>query len=161
MAFLIDGHNLIPKMAGLSLRDIDDEQQLIEILQNYCRLRRRSVEVFFDNAPPGYSRKQCSGSVTAHFIRQGMTADSAITHRLKTLERAARNCTVVSSDRRVQLEARAAGAQVLSSDAFAEQIQQILQEDTVNGEDPSRMDSPSESDLQEWMRLFGINDGDQ
>ena len=31
MPYLIDGHNLIPKM-GLKLADLDDEMQLIELL---------------------------------------------------------------------------------------------------------------------------------
>ena len=56
MPLIIDGHNLIPKIPGLSLQAIDDETQLVELLGEYCRLSRRQVEVFFDNAPPGVPR---------------------------------------------------------------------------------------------------------
>ena len=38
MPYLIDGHNLIPKVAGLSLKAVDDEMQLIELLQEFCRI---------------------------------------------------------------------------------------------------------------------------
>jgi len=54
MPYLIDGHNLIPKM-GLRLEDFDDELALMEQLNEFCRLSRRGqVEVYFDNAPIGY-----------------------------------------------------------------------------------------------------------
>jgi len=79
MPYLIDGHNLIPKIAGLSLQDIDDETRLVEMLQDYCRRRgKKGVEVFFDNAPPGQPSKRVYGTVTAHFVRTGRTADAAI-----------------------------------------------------------------------------------
>ncbi len=53
MLILIDGHNLIPKIPGMSLADLDDENQLIPLLQTYCRKRRNTVEVYFDRAPVG------------------------------------------------------------------------------------------------------------
>ena len=43
MPYLIDGHNLIPKL-GLRLDSLDDEEQLIPRLQEFCRLRRAQVE---------------------------------------------------------------------------------------------------------------------
>jgi hypothetical protein len=48
MPYLIDGHNLIPKL-GLRLDSMDDEQELVVILQEYARLeRKKQVEVYFD-----------------------------------------------------------------------------------------------------------------
>ena len=37
MPYLIDGHNLIPKVRGLSLQSMDDEMELVELLQEFCR----------------------------------------------------------------------------------------------------------------------------
>ena len=102
MPFLIDGHNLIPKIPGLNLQALDDEEQLIKLLQEYCRRQRKQVEVFFDNAPPGGVRARNFGLVIARFVRQGSTADQAIRERLTRLGRLARNWTVVSSDLAVQ-----------------------------------------------------------
>ncbi len=110
MPFLIDGHNLIPKIPGLNLQALDDEEQLIKLLQEYCRRQRKQVEVFFDNAPPGGVRARNFGLVIARFVRQGTTADQAIRERLTRLGRLARNWTVVSSDLTVQSWARAAQA---------------------------------------------------
>ena len=101
MSYLIDGHNLIPKL-GLRLNSPDDEMQLIGILQEFCRLQRREAEVYFDGAPVGQAHTQKVGIVTAHFVRLGTTADSAIKNRLEKLGRGARNWIVVSSDREVK-----------------------------------------------------------
>ena len=83
MPYIIDGHNLIPKIQGLSLQDIDDEMQLVEMLQDFCRSRGKKVEVYFDNAPPGQLKAQKFGHVTAFFVRAGITADMAIKQKLR------------------------------------------------------------------------------
>jgi hypothetical protein len=41
MPFLVDGHNLIPKLQGLTLEEIDDEVHLIELLQTYAGVAAR------------------------------------------------------------------------------------------------------------------------
>ena len=41
MGYLIDGHNLIPKIPGMSLRMEDDEQELIQLLQDFSRYKRK------------------------------------------------------------------------------------------------------------------------
>jgi predicted RNA-binding protein with PIN domain len=48
MQYLIDGHNLIPKVPGLSLSDPDDEEQLINKLSGWARISRQKIIVFFD-----------------------------------------------------------------------------------------------------------------
>jgi len=155
MPYLVDGHNLIPKVPGLRLEEIDDEVQLIDLLQNYARLSRKVVEVYFDNAPPGQPRLRSYGGVTAHFVRQGQTADQAISARLKRLGSAARNWTVVSSDGQVQAAARAARARVLSSEAFAHQL---LSTGDSREEPTAAERSLSEDEVDEWMKLFGLDE---
>lgn len=122
MSYLIDGHNLIAAVPGIHLDQVDDETQLIQALGGFCRRRKKRVEVFFDNAPPGQPRTRKYGMVTAHFIRQGRTADQAIVARLRQIGRAAPNWTVVTSDREVQAAARAARAQLITSQDFARQL---------------------------------------
>jgi hypothetical protein len=157
MPYLIDGHNLIPKVPGLTLQAMDDELQLIELLQEFCRRQRKQVEVFFDNAPPGYARARTFGLVTARFVRQGMSADAAIRLRLGRLGRQARNWTVVSSDQSVQSAARAAQAQYLSSETFAALLRQAMDESIKDsGENADIQLEPGE--LDEWMQLFGKGD---
>jgi len=149
MPYLIDGHNLIPKL-GLRLDSIDDEMELIAILQEFCRLERRQVEVFFDGAPASQSGTRKLGAVSAHFVRLGTTADDAIRNRLKRLGKSARNWTVVSSDRQVQANAHASQAEVISSDAFAG----LLKQARNSAPKPNDDRKISQQEVEEWLKLF-------
>jgi predicted RNA-binding protein with PIN domain len=150
MSYLVDGHNLIPKL-GLRLDSLDDEMQLINILQEFCRLERRTAEVYFDGAPVGQARTQKFGIVTAHFVRVGTTADSAIKLRLEKMGRSAKNWIVVSSDHAVQSSARSVHADVISSDNFAEQLRR-----STTKKSKSNIDNKlSSEEVDEWLKLFG------
>jgi uncharacterized protein len=151
MPYLIDGHNLIPNVAGIQLTDPDDETRLVSLLQDFCRERRKTVEVFFDRAPAGQAGTRRFGRVRAQYVREGMTADDAIMGRLAQLGKKARNYTVVSSDRQVQQAARAVHAQVLSSQAFAKGLRSL--ESPGSGDDGrGRLLSPEE--VTAWEELF-------
>ena len=150
MPYLIDGHNLIPKL-GLRLDSVDDEMELISILQEYCRPERKQVEVFFDGAPTPHAGIRKLGIVTAHFVRRGTTADNAIRNRVKGLGKGARNWTVVSSDRQIQAEARAAQAEVVSSDSFAS----LLKQARTSAPKPTTERKLSKEELDDWLKQFG------
>ena len=150
MPYLIDGHNLIPKL-GLRLDSPDDELELVAILQEFCRLERRQAEVFFDAAPSPHAGTRKLGAVTAHFSPIGASADNAIHNRLKKLGKASKNWTVVSSDREVQSNARAAQAEVVSSDEFAKTLKHVMNSPRISKTE--RM--VSESEIEEWIKLFG------
>jgi len=151
MPYLVDGHNLIPKV-GLRLDSFDDELELVTILQEFSRLHRRQVEVYFDGAPADQAGTRRLGTVKAYFVRAGTTADAAIARRLRKMGRAAKNWTVVSSDRQVQAEARNVRAEVLSSDEFARLLYQTPRGETTKPA-ADRKISPAEVD--EWMKIFG------
>jgi predicted RNA-binding protein with PIN domain len=159
MPYIIDGHNLIPKIPGLSLDAMDDEMQLVQLLQEFCQRTRKEVEVYFDNAPAGQMRARTFGLVLARFVRQGVSADDAIRARLTKLGNVARNWTVVSSDHAVQTAARAARARVLSSEEFSRLLINSLSE---KGSDAgSRTDQAMGKDeLTDWLHLFGSPDED-
>jgi predicted RNA-binding protein with PIN domain len=141
MPYIIDGHNLIPESPGLDLQDIDDELQLIEMLQEFCRLRRKQVEIYFDNAPPGQLRVQKFGHVTAFFARAGQSADQAISQKLHLLGK----------------KARAARATVISSQNFAIQLMQTIANSGTN-DASSKETVMSPQELEEWLKLFGEDD---
>jgi len=149
MPYLIDGHNLIPKL-GLRLDSIDDEMELIAILQEFCRIERKQVDVYFDGAPAPQAGTRKLGPITAHFVRLGATADNAIRQRLKKLGRTAKNWTVVSSDRQVQAEARAVHAEVTSSDSFARRLKQARDSAPKSAEEHKL----SSQEVEEWLKLF-------
>jgi predicted RNA-binding protein with PIN domain len=150
MPYLIDGHNLIPKL-GLRLDSLDDEEQLIPRLQEFCRMRRAQVEVYFDGALPGQASTRKAGAVTAHFVRKGSSADAAIEFRLARLGKAARNWIVVSSDRRVQGAASAAHAGVLSSEDFAREMSRAQAKRTST---PNQAATLAPDEVEEWLDIF-------
>jgi predicted RNA-binding protein with PIN domain len=160
MPYIIDGHNLIPKIPGLDLEAADDEVQLIEMLQEFCRRTQKKVDVYFDNAPPGQPRARNYGIVTARFVRAGSTADDAIRSRLARMGRSARNWTVVSSDREVQASARSARARFISSEEFAVLLMQSLAKSAPDSDQrPDASLSPQE--VKDWMELFRKDKPDQ
>ena len=115
MPIIIDGHNLIPKINGINLSDLDDEMALIEILINYANIHRKKIEVYFDDGAIGCEGSQQFGRVIAFFVRSNITADQAIINRLKNINDSAHNWIVVSSDRWIQKNARQIGAKIISS----------------------------------------------
>ncbi len=149
MPYLIDGHNLIPKM-GLRLDSPDDEMELVVILQAFYKGDRKPIDVYFDGAPAPHAGTRKLGAVTAHFVKLGSTADNAIRLRLKSLGKSAKNWTVVSSDRRVQIEAKDAHAEVISSDSFAVMLKQA-RTSAPKATDDRKL---SEDEINEWVRLF-------
>jgi len=161
MPYLIDGHNLIPKVAGLDLGELDDEMRLVELLQLFCQREHRQVEVYFDKAPPGQPRARIFGAVIARFVPEGKTADQAIQARLIRLGRAARNWTVISSDREVQAAARAHRSPTLSSESFARRLQQTLQ-GPPSSDEASSTAALTSDELEYWLELLnGKDSGDQ
>jgi len=150
MPYLIDGHNLIPKV-GLRLDSPDDEMELVAILQEFARLKRQQVEVYFDGAPIGYDGARKLGTVRVHFVRLGQTADNAIHARLNNMAKDARNWIVVSSDREVQTAARVAHAQAISSEEFVK----ILKAAVSSASKPSTVDKKlSPAEVEEWLKIF-------
>jgi len=155
--YIIDGHNLIPKLPGRSLREIDDEMALVELLQTFSRVRRKQVAVYFDGAPPGQAGERVYGTIRATFVPAGISADSAIRRRLAELGRRARGLTVVSSDREVQANARAAGAGVVSSEEFAQMLLEAAAPARKPPEPNPAKEGVSAGELGEWLDLFGID----
>lgn len=151
MPYLIDGHNLIP-MLGINLSSLDDEEALINLLNQYCRIARKGqVEIFFDNAYPGGARTMKRGAVTVTFVRKPMIADRAIHLRLTHLKNNAKNWTVISSDRMVQAEARSLGAKVITSAEFAQTVREALR----SGATSTGGSTISSHEVNEWLEIFG------
>ncbi|NLG99033.1 MAG: NYN domain-containing protein [Chloroflexi bacterium] len=171
MSLIIDGHNLIPKIPGLTLDKIDDEERLIDLLQLYAGLRGKEIDVFFDGAPPGQSGVRAYGRIRAHFVAAGLTADEAIRRYLVSLGRRARNMTVVTSDRMVQANARRLQAGVMPAEDFARELSAARAEESRRSElaktqrapgrqpagERSRPPAMSPKELQGWLDLFGID----
>ena len=151
MHYIIDGHNLIPHVRGLSLSDPEDETKLLELLNRFQRVRRANITVYFDRAPLGQNGTRRYGSIKAVFMQTGKTADLAIMEALAKNKTAAKSITLVSSDRQVIAAGRERHTKVLSSAQFAQEIEIALTETSS----PERQDlSMSSGEVEEWLNLF-------
>ena len=157
MPYLVDGHNLIGQVPGIQLDDPDDEARLISLLRTFCARTGRGVTVYFDHRAPGSENPPSGGGLSVYFVTQPRTADQAIQTHLQRLRKEARNWTVISSDRAVQLAAQQSGARSLGSSTFARQL--------LGRESPpetsEKPDAPSsEEDIARWESLFHREDQD-
>ena len=150
MPYLIDGHNLIPKV-GLHLNSPDDEMELVAILKEFARLKRQQVEVYFDGAPIGQAGTRKLGTVRAHFVPLGQTADSAIRSRLNRMEKDAKNWIIVSSDHEVQSAARVVRAQIVTSEEFVKMLRAATNSAPKASTENKKL---SAQEVDEWLKLF-------
>jgi predicted RNA-binding protein with PIN domain len=153
MNYMIDGHNLISKIPGLSLSIPDDEEQLIDRLSHYTEGKRGKIEVYFDGAPVGEARTQSYGIVRAHFVTAHSTADEAIQAHLAKLGKSAPGWVVVTSDRSVQAAAHEAHARVMSSEEFAQRLLERVPDNKAGADRPTDQTLTS-AEVDEWMAIF-------
>lgn len=151
MHYLIDGHNLIPFIPGMSLTDIDDEDQLINLLQIHGRVSRSKIEVFFDKAPAGKPRTRKVGMLTVHSIPESETADSAIIKRVHSLKISPGSLSVVSHDREVQNACKRMGAKIIESQEFSQFIQKSLRTEGKRGKEQPELNV---AEVETWMKMF-------
>ena len=154
MPLLIDGHNLIGQIPGMSLADPDDEGDLVMLLRRYTTARRgRKVIVVFDHGVYGHPQRLDGYGVTCHFARSPQDADVQLIKRIRALKHP-RDWTVVTSDRQVARAAEERGVRVISSHEFARQLTTSARRPAASQEE--RRDARlSEAEVEEWLRLFG------
>ncbi len=154
MPYIIDGHNLIPKIPGINLQDMDDEQKMIDLLLEYARISQDTLEVYFDRAPLGQAKTKQKGRVKVIFVTEKTIADERIIKRIRTLGKVASNWVVVTSDRRIQADAKESRAKSMSSEEFAQKLAKTLDEERTRRSSDQTM---SDSELESWMKLFNQN----
>ena len=90
MPLLIDGHNLIAQIPGLSLADEGDEAELVLLLRRYTTAKRgRQAVVVFDRGVYGHPQRLDGYGITCSFARSPQDADEQLIRRLGTLKRQA------------------------------------------------------------------------
>jgi predicted RNA-binding protein with PIN domain len=153
MHLLVDGHNLIGQVPGLSLADADDEGQLVLLLRGYAtRKRGRQVVVVFDRGVYGHPQQLDGYGVSCHFAKSPQDADVQLIRRLRALHRP-REWALVSSDRQVVRVAEECGVRVIGAREFAAQLHAPAAAPRPPAEKPEARLSPAE--VEEWLRIFG------
>lgn len=154
MPYLIDGHNLIQSMKGISIEDPDDEAKLVRTLRSFMIGQNKKCKVFFDGGlPGGYSRMSCS-RVQVRFAHAGQEADVNIIHCIHQLANP-KQWTLVSSDRKIREQARLRKIKLVHAWEFA----QALEARKTLSSQCDAVDPPmQEAELDEWYEIFGIDE---
>ena len=156
MRFLIDGHNLIGKLPDLSLADPEDERKLVGRLHAYFQRVGKPVTVVFDPGA-GYTsaRGQPFPDVKVIYANRDSTADQVIVRMVRT-ERKPREVTVVTSDRQIIGQVRAEGAQVMSSEQFAREMEPPANDRGIDANEEEERANPriSKDEVSAWLDEF-------
>ena len=153
MPFLIVGHNLIGQLPDIRLDDPNDEALLVQKLSGYAARTGKRFTVIFDAGLPGGKSRMSTHTVQVIFASSPGIADKLILDRIGRT-RDASNWTVVSSDHVVLDAARRRGMRAVSSSDFARELNTPAAK-TVTDEDKPPPRPMSDSELDEWLRLFG------
>lgn len=157
MPLLIDGHNLIGQVPTIELSDPDDEFQLVLLLRRYAAGKRgRRIVVVFDGGVYGHPANLNGYGVTCYFARSPKDADRELIRRIRAIRRRG-EWQVVTSDRAVAGEARAHGIKVVPAATFARHLERPPAPATST-EDKHRERPLSQHEIEEWLRLFGVED---
>jgi hypothetical protein len=154
MPVLIDGHNLIGRLPDVGLDDPDDEAQLVSQLQAYAARTGKRVTVIFDRGMPGGHSALSSSRVEVVFAPTGQNADGILRERIAH-SRNPRGLIVVTSDLEVIKAAEGRGARVVHSEDFVGRLQATR----IRKRGVKQRGRLSEEEVEEWMELFGVEDG--
>ncbi len=156
MRLLLDGHNLIGRMADIHLSDPDDEEQLVVRLREYAARTGNQVIVFFDGGLPGGPAPELSSrSVQVVFAPAGRPADPLIIRRIRQAQDPGR-WLVVSSDREILAAAGRRRVRVLRSEEFAAEL---APPSSPAKPDPRQI-PPSDAEVEAWLREFTQQNND-
>lgn len=156
MPYVIDGHNLIHAMPGISLDEEHDEVRLVQKLRGFFGRIGKKAEIVFDHGlPGGHSPDLSNSQVKVTFApAHRMSADAVIKKRVRT-NRDPAQLVVVSSDHEVQNAALARKASVMTSQQFVDYMAETLASaaEAARSEDVQL----SASEVDEWLHIFGAD----
>jgi hypothetical protein len=169
MALLIDGYNLL-HASGILGRGIGpgslerSRAALLNFLAESLAaddLARTTVVFDAREAPPGLPRSVQHRGITVCFAEPGGDADGVI-EQLIAADSSPRRLTVVSSDHRLHRAARRRHAKPIDSDQW---YLQVVRARIARQKGPTQSAKPgdpaSESEVQFWLRQFGLEQSEE
>jgi len=150
MPVIIDGHNLIGKMSGISLADPHDEEKLIDSLARHLHFRNQKVTVVFDKAAAGdIGPRYYIGRILVIFAPPESSADAIIIDMIKE-DPNPKGLTVISSDNEIRRCARSRRARVMTAEEFARK----LESPDSRRRPYSKNEDKDEFDVEDWLQYF-------
>lgn len=150
MPVIIDGHNLIGKMSGISLADPDDEAKLVGFLARQLHFLHKKVIVVFDKGAETDSAPRLdSPKLRVIFASPESSADEIIMDMIRR-DPNPKGLTIVSSDNEIRRCARSRRARLISAEDFAGQLESAPSR-RRRGAHRGEVD---DIDVDEWLDYF-------
>jgi predicted RNA-binding protein with PIN domain len=154
MAYLIDGNNLLGRIAPHELRERSGRDGLVVRLLAYQRVTRARIHLVFDGNPDETPTDiAVNPKFTIHFPGAGQSADDVIRDMVaRQIDR--RRFFVVSSDRAIRELAKKKGLEAVTSDVFARELKTAIKEGKKRRELEKRTEAPTELEIGLWDEVF-------
>jgi len=154
MAYLIDGNNLLGRIAPHELRERSGREGLVVRLLAFQRVTRARIHLVFDGNPEQTPTDiVVNPKFTVHYPGEGQSADDIIKDMI-ALQTDRRRFFVVSSDRAIRDLARKKGLEAVTSDVFARELKAALKEGKKLRELEKRSDAPTDLEVDLWNEVF-------
>jgi predicted RNA-binding protein with PIN domain len=154
MAYLIDGNNLLGRVAPEELRERTGRDGLIVKLLAFQKVTRTRIHLVFDGNPErDRTEVPVNPKFTIFYPGEGQSADDVIADVIRRLTDR-RRFFVVSSDRAVRDFAKESGVTPVTSEEFARELKAALKERKKQKEMEKPADSPSPLEVDLWDEVF-------
>jgi predicted RNA-binding protein with PIN domain len=154
MAYLIDGNNLLGRIAPHELRERAGREGLVGRLLAFQKVTHSRIHLVFDGNP---ERERTEVAVnpkfTIHYPGEGQSADDVIEDVILRLTDR-RRFFVISSDRAIREFAKASGVTAVTSEVFARELKTALKERKKQKEMEKRVEAPSPLEVNLWDEVF-------
>ena len=154
MAYLIDGNNLLGRIAPQELRERTGRDGLVVRLLAFQRVTRARIHLVFDGNPePTPTDVPVNAKFVVHYPGEGQSADDVIRDMIaRQTDR--RRFFVVSSDRAIRELAKKSGLESVTSDVFARELKATIKEGKKRRELDKRTEVPSSLEIDLWDEVF-------
>jgi predicted RNA-binding protein with PIN domain len=154
MAYLIDGNNLLGRVAPHELRERSGREGLVVRLLAFQRVTRARLHLVFDGNPERTPTDiVVNPKFTIHYPGEGQTADDVIRDMIaRQTDR--RRFFVVSSDRAIRDLAREKGLESVTSDVFARELKAAIKEGKKRRELEKSARAPTDLEVDLWSEVF-------
>jgi len=154
MAYLIDGNNLLGRIAAHELKEPSGRGGLVVRLLAFQRVTRTRISLVFDGRP---ADQEPAGPLNPKFAvlypGPGQSADDLIKDIiLRQTDK--RRFFVVSSDREIRRFAAKNGVTPVTSEVFARELKTALKERKKQREMEKHAEAPSELEIDLWDEVF-------
>ena len=166
MSLFIDGYNLIfaaskKRMPGFNIGQTEAARdRLLALLAKYKSLRSERMTVFFDGGAEAahLPRRQMARGMDIFFSDAKSNADADIKNAVSHDDQP-RGIRVVTSDREIQTFVKHYGASVTDSDAFLDEVQELLRDSALPEDEPiEKYEGTAGGDADYWLKIFGGDD---